>query len=45
MNALSLVFLFNSENSYVHRPSKLIENLQHLHAYYHREKPNLKSLS
>ena len=37
---------FNSiQNSHVHEPSKLVENLQHLHAYYHREKRNLKSLS
>ena len=24
-------FFFNSKNSHVHRPSKLVENLQHLH--------------
>ena len=36
---------FNSiQNSYVHKPSKLIENLQHLHIN-DTEKPNLKSLS
>ena len=36
---------FNSiQNSHVHKPSKLIENLQHLHIK-DREKPNLKSLS
>ena len=29
----------------MHEPSKLVENLQHLHAYYHREKRNLKSPS
>ena len=37
---------FNSiQNSHVHEPSKLVENLQHLYAYNHTEKPNLKSLS
>ena len=33
------------QNSHVLEPSKLVENLQHLHAYYHREKRNLKSPS
>ena len=33
-NALNLIFLNSIQNSHVHEPSKLVENL-------HREKPNL----
>ena len=42
-NALNLIFFNSIQNSHVHEPSKLIENVQHLHIL--REKPNLKSLS
>ena len=46
MNKCLEFYIFNSiQNSHVQEPSKLVENLQHLHAFYHREKPNLKSLS
>ena len=37
-------FLNSIQNSHVHRPSKLVKNFTAF-AYYHREKPNLKSLS
>ena len=30
-NALNLIFFNSIQNSHVHEPSKLIENLQHLH--------------
>ena len=30
-NALNLIFLNSIQNSHVHKPSKLIENLQHSH--------------
>ena len=36
-------FLNSIQNFHVQEPSKLVENLLHL-LFYHREKPNLKSL-
>ena len=44
-NALNFISFNSIQNSHVHEPIKLIEHLQHLYAYYHREKSNLKSLS
>ena len=44
-NALNFISFNSIQNSHVHEPRKLVEHLQHLYAYYHREKSNLKSLS
>ena len=44
-NALNFISFNSIQNSHVHEPIKLVEHLQHLYAYYHREKSNLKSLS
>ena len=44
-NALNFISFNSIQNSHVHEPIKLVEHLQHLYAYYHREKSSLKSLS
>ena len=43
-NRLEFDFFNSIQNSHVQEPSKLVENFAAF-AYYHREKPNLKSLS
>ena len=44
-NALNFISFNSIQNCHVHEPIKLVEHLQHLYPYYHREKSNLKSLS